>query len=96
MAAANRAAWSLKELTGDASISGAPASEDQVFLLFDKNKDGEISMCELQQVMGDLGVDGNEAHELMQLVDTNKDGFVSADEFAEFKKQVCSIFKDLI
>eukprot|EP00250_Pteridium_aquilinum_P033232 c5349_g1_i1 orf=443-4852(+) len=88
MAAADRAAWSLKELTGESLLTSAPANEDQVFLLFDKNNDGRISMSEFQQVLGDLGVDGKEAHEVMQLVDADKDGSVSADEFAEFKKQV--------
>lgn len=88
MAAAERAAFSLKELTGEAFLFNGQDEKDHVFMLFDKNSDGEISMAEFEQVMGELGADENQAHEVMQLVDTNKDGFVSADEFAEFKKKV--------
>ena len=88
MAAADRAALSLKELTGEVSLVKSQVAEDQVFMMFDKNNDGEISMTEFQQVLGELGADKREAHELMQLVDTNRDGSVSAEEFAEFKKQV--------
>ncbi|KAH7446315.1 hypothetical protein KP509_01G051300 [Ceratopteris richardii] len=84
MAAADRAALSLNELDNDVMSTSA----DQMFLLFDKNNDGEISMSEFQQVMGDLGVDEKEAYELLQLVDSNRDGSVNANEFAEFRKKV--------
>ncbi|MCO5581144.1 hypothetical protein L7F22_035021 [Adiantum nelumboides] len=88
LAAADRAALSLKELDNDVLLTSDLAHEDQIFLIFDKNKDGKISMSEFQQVMGDLGVDGKEVQEFVQLVDVNKDGSVSAEEFAEFKKKV--------
>ncbi|MCO5566570.1 hypothetical protein L7F22_020247 [Adiantum nelumboides] len=88
LAAADRAALSLKELDNDVLLTSDLAHEDQIFLIFDKNKDGKISMAEFQQVMGDLGVDGKAVQEFVQLVDVNKDGSVSAEEFAEFKKKV--------
>ncbi|KAI5060605.1 hypothetical protein GOP47_0025025 [Adiantum capillus-veneris] len=93
MAAADRAALSLKELDNDVLLSKGLVHEDHMFLMFDTNKDGKISMSEFQQVMGDLGVDRKEVQEFVQLVDVNRDGSVSAEEFAEFKKKV-SLLQD--
>lgn len=48
-----------------------------MFILFDKNNDGVISMDEFKDVIGELGGDGEDVYELMKFVDFNFDGFVS-------------------
>uniref|UniRef100_A0A0A0L607 GTP diphosphokinase n=1 Tax=Cucumis sativus TaxID=3659 RepID=A0A0A0L607_CUCSA len=62
----------------------------RVFGLLDKNGDGRISIEELVDVMEDLGVGapGEDAREMMQLLDSNSDGSLSSDEFDFFQKQV--------
>lgn len=61
---------------------------DHMFGFFDKNNDGVISMDEFKDVIGELGGDGDDAHELMKLVDSNFDGSVSQEEFEDFRRQV--------
>ncbi|KAL4643313.1 hypothetical protein ACB092_02G083900 [Castanea dentata] len=59
-----------------------------VFRLLDKNGDGRISIEELMDVMEELGAPGEDACEMMQLLDSNSDGSLSSDEFDLFQKQV--------
>lgn len=61
---------------------------DQVFSFLDKNNDGKISIEELAEVMKDLGAHGEDAREMMLLLDSNSDGSLSCDEFDLFQKQV--------
>lgn len=48
-----------------------------MFIFFDKNNDGVISMDELKDVIGELGGDEEDVNELMKFVDFNFDGLVS-------------------
>ena len=61
---------------------------NRVFCLLDKNGDGRISIEELMEVMEELGAPGEDACEMMQLLDSNSDGSLSSDEFDLFQKQV--------
>jgi len=45
-------------------------------------------MDEFKDVIGELGGDGDDAHELMKHVDSNFDGSVSKEEFKDFRQQV--------
>lgn len=89
LAAAELAATRLKDLPlinhkGEMDMD----RRDRVFLLLDKNGDGKISIEELMEVMEELGAEGEDAREMMQLLDANSDGSLSSDEFDMFQKQV--------
>ncbi|KAG0452297.1 hypothetical protein HPP92_025770 [Vanilla planifolia] len=62
--------------------------KDRAFQLLDKNGDGQITIEELSEVMEELGADGKDAEELMQILDANSDGSLSSDEFDSFQKQI--------
>lgn len=55
----------------------------RAFSLFDKNGDGQISMREFRQgwLALDLGLTYDEIDDLMNLVDEDKSGGISYDEF---------------
>lgn len=88
MAAAELAAVRLKDLPAGNHKVTAIGHRDHIFRLLDKNGDGRISIEELMEVMEELGARGEDAREMMQLLDANSDGSLSSDEFDMFQKQV--------
>ena len=88
MAAAEFAALRLKDLPSTHPKGTEINQRDQAFCLLDKNGDGRISIEELMEVMEELGAQGEDAQEMMQLLDSNSDGSLSSDEFDLFQKQV--------
>lgn len=88
MAAAELAALRLKDLPSTNSKGTEIKQRDRAFCLLDKNGDGRISIEELMEVMEELGAQGEDAQEMMQLLDSNRDGSLSSDEFDLFQKQV--------
>lgn len=91
MAAAELAELRLQDLPSTNHRSPEIDNRDRVFLLLDKNGDGKISIEELIEVMEELGAQGEDAREMMQLLDANSDGSLSSDEFDLFQKQVCPV-----
>ncbi|KAL1567906.1 GTP diphosphokinase [Salvia divinorum] len=87
MAAAELAALRLRDLPSSTQ-KGVDDNRDRVFHLLDKNGDGKISVEELMEVMEELGAEGEDAREMMLLLDSNSDGLLSSDEFDLFQKQV--------
>ncbi|KAH8939787.1 hypothetical protein BDL97_15G054800 [Sphagnum fallax] len=99
LAAADVAASRFSDLAGNAvevidREDHIYSNSDHIFAHFDKNRDGVISMDELQQVIRELGADSNDSHDLMRIVDSNLDGSVCAEEFQNFCRQV-KIFENL-
>ncbi|CAM9002928.1 unnamed protein product [Rhodiola kirilowii] len=88
MAAAEVAALRLQEVPSPMLNSNETDHRGGVFCLLDKNGDGKISIEELTEVMVELGASGEDAREMMQLLDSNSDGSLSSDEFDTFQKQV--------
>lgn len=88
MAAAELAAVRLKDLPSTNHKGIEIDHRDRVFRLLDKNGDGRIGIEELMEVMEELGAQGGDALEMMQLLDSNSDGSLSSDEFDMFQKQV--------
>ncbi|XP_050218752.1 probable GTP diphosphokinase CRSH, chloroplastic [Mercurialis annua] len=86
MAAAEFAALRLRDHPSSKNVK--LDLRDRVFQQFDKNGDGRISIEELMEVMEELGAPGEDAQEMMQLLDSNSDGSLSSDEFDTFQKQV--------
>ncbi|CAM8940187.1 unnamed protein product [Rhodiola kirilowii] len=64
------------------------AAAEVAALRLQENGDGKISIEELTEVMVELGASGEDAREMMQLLDSNSDGSLSSDEFDTFQKQV--------
>lgn len=92
MAAAELAALRLKDLPSASHKGMEIDRRDGIFRLLDKNGDGKISIEELMEVMEELGAEGEDAREMMQLLDCNSDGSLSSDEFDLFQKQVYIYF----
>ncbi|XP_050372679.1 probable GTP diphosphokinase CRSH, chloroplastic isoform X2 [Argentina anserina] len=90
MAAAELAALRLKDIpsANGEGIETEQSKSDRVFRLLDKNDDGRINMEELKEVMEELGAPGEDACEMMELLDANSDGSLSSHEFDLFQKQV--------
>ena len=59
-----------------------------IFNKFDKNGDGKISCDELKDILKALGSDtsGDEVIRIMAEIDTDGDGFIDLNEFAEFHR----------
>lgn len=88
MAAAEVAALRLQEVPTALHSNIQTDQRGGVFRLLDKNGDGKISIEELTDVMVELGASGEDAREMMQLLDSNSDGSLSSVEFDTFQKQV--------
>ncbi|KAL6292845.1 hypothetical protein ACE6H2_000987 [Prunus campanulata] len=90
MAAAEFAALRLQDIpsTNHEGIETEQSQSNRVFRLLDKNGDGRINIEELMEVMEELGAPGEDAREMMQLLDANSDGSLSSDEFDLFQRQV--------
>lgn len=90
IAAAEYAALRLKDFisTNPKNHVIDDGNRNRVFRFLDKNGDGKISIEELTEVMIELGAQGDDAREMMQLLDANSDGSLSSDEFDMFQKQV--------
>ncbi|CAB4266304.1 unnamed protein product [Prunus armeniaca] len=90
MAAAEFAALRLQDIPSmnHEGIETEQSQSDRVFHLLDKNGDGRINIEELMEVMEELGAPGEDAREMMQLLDANSDGSLSSDEFDLFQRQV--------
>ncbi|CAH9082790.1 unnamed protein product [Cuscuta europaea] len=82
-------------MAGNANLNSRPtvylqdANEvERVFEKFDANGDGKISAEELSGVMKDLGssISSEELKQMMDEIDTDKDGFINLQEFADFCK----------
>ncbi|OEL18698.1 putative GTP diphosphokinase CRSH1, chloroplastic [Dichanthelium oligosanthes] len=86
LAAAELAALRLRDLPD--SNRGVGNCKNPAFCQLDKNGDGRISIEELTEVMEDLGAGGEDATELMRLLDANSDGSLSSDEFDSFQRQI--------
>jgi GTP pyrophosphokinase len=94
-----RSAVGGRSVEGEAP-GGSDAIDDAVFRAFDTDGDGEITVAELAAVMGELQQHGHDdgggsgagvalaAAELMQLVDTDASGTVTAAEWAAFRRRV--------
>ena len=55
----------------------------QIFKQFDKNDDGKISAAEIRYVMNYMGenLTDDDINKMLQVADTNNDGFVDFEEF---------------
>lgn len=78
MAAAELAALRLKDFPSTNHKGLECNHRDRVFCLLDKNGDGKISIEELMEIMEELGAQGEDAREMMQLLDANSDGSLSS------------------
>jgi Ca2+-binding EF-hand superfamily protein len=52
-----------------------------VFSAADANRDGALSLSEMQTKMSDLGMEDEKIERLFYAMDTNHDGSISLDEF---------------
>lgn len=91
LAAAELAACRLRDFPSANVTCVGIDQRDRVFHLIDKNGDGRISIEELVEVMEELGAPGEDALEMMQVLDSNSDGSLTTDEFDLFQKQVMFI-----
>lgn len=88
MAAAELAALRLKDLPSTNHKGLEIDSRNRVFHLLDKNGDDKLGIEELMEVMEELGAPGEDAKEMMEILDSNSDGSLSTGEFDLFQKQV--------
>jgi centrin-1 len=68
-----------------ARISNKDSREDlkKVFMLFDEEKSGFISLASLKKVVKELGenIDEAELQEMIQKADSDRDGLINEEEF---------------
>ncbi|KAK4238776.1 hypothetical protein C8A03DRAFT_33172 [Achaetomium macrosporum] len=75
--------------SGSSSKADQIEQYKQVFEIFDKDGTGDITAAELGNVMKELGLNPSdeELQDLINEVDTNKDGVISFDEFLALMSQ---------
>ncbi|KAG5621237.1 hypothetical protein MTR67_008214 [Solanum verrucosum] len=72
------------------------ADRERIFKRFDENGDGQISATELGETLQALGsVTPEEVKYMMDEIDTDKDGFISFQEFTEFAKANRGLIRDV-
>lgn len=72
------------------------ADRERIFKRFDANGDGQISATELGETLQTLGsVTPEEVKYMMDEIDTNKDGFISFQEFIEFARANRCLIRDV-
>ncbi|GAA0168253.1 hypothetical protein Leryth_002370 [Lithospermum erythrorhizon] len=69
---------------------------ERIFKRFDANGDGKVSSSELADALKALGsVSQEEVKRLMDELDTDRNGFISFEEFTNFAKANTGLIKDL-
>lgn len=72
------------------------ADRERIFKRFDENGDGQISSIELGQTLQMLGsITPEEVKYMMDEIDTDKDGFISFQEFTDFAKANRGLIRDV-
>lgn len=72
------------------------ADRERIFKRFDANGDGQISATELGETLQTLGsVTPEEVKYMMDEIDTDKDGFISFQEFTEFARANRGLIRDV-
>ncbi|XP_016434741.2 polcalcin Nic t 2-like [Nicotiana tabacum] len=72
------------------------ADRERIFKRFDENGDGQISATELGETLQTLGsVTPEEVKYMMDEIDTDKDGFISFQEFTEFSRANRGLIRDV-
>ncbi|XP_009604379.1 polcalcin Nic t 2 [Nicotiana tomentosiformis] len=72
------------------------ADRERIFKRFDENGDGQISATELGETLQTLGsVTPEEVKYMMDEIDTDKDGFISFQEFTEFARANRGLIRDV-
>ncbi|XP_055802736.1 polcalcin Nic t 2 [Solanum dulcamara] len=72
------------------------ADRERIFKRFDENGDGQISSTELGETLQALGsVTPEEVKYMMDEIDTDKDGFISFQEFTDFAKANRGLIRDV-
>ncbi|XP_059297741.1 polcalcin Nic t 2 [Lycium barbarum] len=72
------------------------ADRERIFKRFDANGDGQISASELGETLQALGsVTPEEVKYMMDEIDTDKDGFISFQEFTDFARANRGLIRDV-
>ncbi|KAM3342832.1 Polcalcin Nic t 2 [Capsicum baccatum] len=72
------------------------ADRERIFKRFDGNGDGQISATELGETLQALGsITPEEVKYMMDEIDTDKDGFISFQEFTDFARANRGLIKDV-
>ncbi|KAJ8544839.1 hypothetical protein K7X08_017422 [Anisodus acutangulus] len=72
------------------------ADRERIFKRFDANGDGQISASELGETLKALGsVTPEEVKYMMDEIDTDKDGFISFQEFTDFARANIGLIRDV-
>ncbi|MCD7455606.1 Polcalcin Nic t 2 [Datura stramonium] len=73
------------------------ADRERIFKRFDGNGDGQISAAELGETLQALGsVTPEEVKYMMDEIDTDKDGFISFEEFTDFARANRGLIRDAV
>jgi len=71
-------------------------ARERIFKHFDKNGDGKISSAELGESLQALGsVTPEDVNAMMEEIDTDRDGFISFQEFTDFAKENRGLIRDV-
>ncbi|KAJ8550048.1 hypothetical protein K7X08_033755 [Anisodus acutangulus] len=72
------------------------ADRERIFKRFDANGDGQISASELGETLEALGsATPEEVKYMMDEIDTDKDGFISFQEFTDFARANKGLIRDV-